>query len=298
MTRRKDTANRARKEKDKKNRQGGRGFGKGFGKGNGKRGGGGTNGGYGEKCKRHSNGNHAWEQCSCYFNLKNQQQAINNLADDLADNLADDPEVAAADQEEDQTKATIVSLRRTLPRIFYTLISNSNKMDTPALGRRRLGQRQSMRIQASTTMESDNDDTPIPMLQILGRNKSSGSISSLTTTRSRRSCPATAIPLLHNHKADDKKPTPTLLLELDRDGGDSDEEGSLAAAFDVQKQWYDNGEDDNKNNNQNNELHVGMQDRYHYKDGTQVEEATTYPKPSQDYSPSDNKHGRKMVKSR
>lgn len=44
--------------------------------------------------------------------------------------------------------------------------------------------------------------------------------------------------------------------ELDRDGGDSDEEGSLAAAFDVQIQWCNSGEDDNKNNNKNDKLHV------------------------------------------
>eukprot|EP00536_Pseudo-nitzschia_multiseries_P011889 jgi/Psemu1/30410/gm1.30410_g len=65
------------------------------------------------------------------------------------------------------------------------------------------------------------------------------------------------------------KPTPMLLLydvvtpcysELDRDGGDSDEEGSLAAAFDVQIQGCNRGEDDNKNNNKNDKLHVGMQD--------------------------------------
>eukprot|EP00536_Pseudo-nitzschia_multiseries_P016483 jgi/Psemu1/46350/gm1.46350_g len=86
--------------------------------------------------------------------------------------------------------------------------------------------------------------------------------------------------------------------ELDRDGGDSDEEGSLAAAFDVQmgcKMGGNNSKeedvDDNENNNNkndDNELHVRMQDGYYNKDGTLVEEATTYSKPPQDYSPSDN----------
>eukprot|EP00536_Pseudo-nitzschia_multiseries_P017657 jgi/Psemu1/51923/gm1.51923_g len=77
--------------------------------------------------------------------------------------------------------------------------------------------------------------------------------------------------------------------ELDRDGGNRDEEGSLAAAFDVQILGCNNSEHNtadgnNNNNNNNNELHVGMQDGYYYKDGTQVEEATTYPKPPpQDY---------------
>eukprot|EP00536_Pseudo-nitzschia_multiseries_P014877 jgi/Psemu1/40449/gm1.40449_g len=149
------------------------------------------------------------------------------------------------------------------------------------------------------------------MLQmLLGRNESSsGTISSLTTTRSRRSCPATAIPL-HNHEAyeadeeegadeADVDATSTMMLShnVTQDGGDSDEEGSLAAAFDVQIQGCNNGKDEdaavidknnNNNNNKNDELHVGMQDGYYYKDGTQVEEATTYPKPPQDYSPSDN----------
>eukprot|EP00536_Pseudo-nitzschia_multiseries_P010260 jgi/Psemu1/25419/gm1.25419_g len=169
-------------------------------------------------------------------------------------------------------------------------------------------------------MESeDADDTPIPMLQILGRNESSGTISSLITTRSRISCEATAIPLLNPeaddndddaNEADAKATSSTMMLshrvtqsqikqnnhwneELDRDGGDSDEEGSLADAFDVQIQGCNNGKDkdaadNNNNNNNNNELHVGMQGGYYYKDGTQVEEATTYPKPPQDYSSSDN----------
>eukprot|EP00536_Pseudo-nitzschia_multiseries_P005825 jgi/Psemu1/13658/gm1.13658_g len=86
--------------------------------------------------------------------------------------------------------------------------------------------------------------------------------------------------------------------ELDRDGGDSCEKGSLAAAFDVQmgcKMGCNNSKEDNvdgnnNNNNKNNddELHVGMQDGYYYKDGTQVEEATTYPNPPQEYPPTDN----------
>eukprot|EP00536_Pseudo-nitzschia_multiseries_P006719 jgi/Psemu1/15930/gm1.15930_g len=195
-------------------------------------------------------------------------------------------------------------------------------METPASGR----QRQSMWIQAST-MESDADNTPIPMLQILGRNASSGTISSLTTTRSRISYQVTVIPPLHNPRADDNEAdngkadddeadgkddanaTSTMMLshnatqsqisqinqknhwdeELDRDVGDSDEKGLLAAAFSAQIQGCNSGEDVNKNNNKNDKLlHVGMQDGYYYKDGTQVEEATTYPKPPQDYSPPDN----------
>eukprot|EP00536_Pseudo-nitzschia_multiseries_P005245 jgi/Psemu1/12032/gm1.12032_g len=188
----------------------------------------------------------------------------------------------------------------------YTLISNS-KMDTPASGRQ---QRQSMQTRAST-MESDNADTPIAILQI-GRNKSSGNISSLPTTsglgaitRFTRSCP---VILLH-HKADDGDKedadkadnNATMMLthnnELDRDGGDSDEEGSLAADFDVQT-GCNNSKDKDKdkdkdnadgNNNNGDELHVGVKDGYYYyKDGTQVEETTTYPKPPQDYTPSDN----------
>eukprot|EP00536_Pseudo-nitzschia_multiseries_P016788 jgi/Psemu1/47787/gm1.47787_g len=76
-----------------------------------------------------------------------------------------------------------------------------------------------------------------------------------------------------------------------------DEEGSLAAAFDVQIQGCNNSEDEdaagandnnNNNNNNNGEFHVGIQDGYYYNNGTQVEEATTYPKPPQDYLPSDN----------
>eukprot|EP00536_Pseudo-nitzschia_multiseries_P000317 jgi/Psemu1/691/gm1.691_g len=61
-------------------------------------------------------------------------------------------------------------------------------------------------------------------------------------------------------------------------------------------QGCNNGDDEDavdtttttNNNNKNDELHVGMQDGYYYKDRTQVEEATTYPNPAQDYSPSDN----------
>eukprot|EP00536_Pseudo-nitzschia_multiseries_P007128 jgi/Psemu1/17093/gm1.17093_g len=158
-----------------------------------------------------------------------------------------------------------------------------------------------------------SDDTPIPMLQI-GRNKSSGTISSLTTrTRSRRrSFPATVVLLLQNHEADDNNDnkekdadkadadaTATSMMfthnvtqsqinqnnhcdeELvDRDGGNCDEEGSLLAG--------DNAADIIIINNNNDELHVGIQDGYYYNDGTQVEEATAYPKPPQDYSPSDN----------
>eukprot|EP00536_Pseudo-nitzschia_multiseries_P006641 jgi/Psemu1/15790/gm1.15790_g len=71
--------------------------------------------------------------------------------------------------------------------------------------------------------------------------------------------------------------------ELDRDGGDSDEEGSLAAAFDVQmgcKMGCNNSKeedaDSNNNSNKNNELHVGMQD------------SNNLPQALTRYSPSDN----------
>eukprot|EP00536_Pseudo-nitzschia_multiseries_P016987 jgi/Psemu1/48827/gm1.48827_g len=170
-------------------------------------------------------------------------------------------------------------------------------------------------------MESNADDTPIPMLQILGRNESSGTSQPYHYTTLGGADDKTG-----EGEADDEAEadadaaaTSTMMLsrnatqsqinqhnhwdkELDRDGGDSDEEGSLAAAFDVQIQWCNSGEDDNKNNNKNDKLHLigpkarkidgrdisgklhaGMQDGYYYKDGTQVEEATTYPKPRQDY---------------
>eukprot|EP00536_Pseudo-nitzschia_multiseries_P007606 jgi/Psemu1/18328/gm1.18328_g len=137
-------------------------------------------------------------------------------------------------------------------------------------------------------MESDADDTPIPMLRI-GRNESStsGNISSLR----RRSCSADDADANKEEDADeanaDADATATIMMlthnELDRDGEeDSDEEGSLAAAFDIDAADIDN--------NSNNELYVGMQDGYYYykDDGTQVEETTTYSKPPQDYSPSDS----------
>eukprot|EP00536_Pseudo-nitzschia_multiseries_P003448 jgi/Psemu1/7799/gm1.7799_g len=69
MTRRKDNADKMKKEKDKRNKQGEPGFGQGFGRGNCRGGNGG--GRYRERCKRHPNGNHTWEQC--YSNPKNQQ---------------------------------------------------------------------------------------------------------------------------------------------------------------------------------------------------------------------------------
>eukprot|EP00536_Pseudo-nitzschia_multiseries_P012050 jgi/Psemu1/30771/gm1.30771_g len=143
-------------------------------------------------------------------------------------------------------------------------------------------------------------------------NESSGTISSLTTTRSRISCQAKAIPLHNpgadnkadNGKADDNEAdneadadatltvdaTSTMMLSHNVT---HDEEGSLAAAFDVQIQRCNNSEDEdaagaNDNNNNNGEFHVGIQNGYYYNNGTQVEEATTYPKPPQDYLPSDN----------
>eukprot|EP00536_Pseudo-nitzschia_multiseries_P010118 jgi/Psemu1/25047/gm1.25047_g len=67
---------------------------------------------------------------------------------------------------------------------------------------------------------------------------------------------------------------------LNMDGGDSDKEGSLAAAFDVLQMGCFN----NNNNNKDN-----VDDGYYYKDRTQVEEATTYPKPLDEYFPSDPK---------
>eukprot|EP00536_Pseudo-nitzschia_multiseries_P014261 jgi/Psemu1/38086/gm1.38086_g len=146
-------------------------------------------------------------------------------------------------------------------------------------------------------MESDTD-TPIPMLQILGRNKSSGTISSLTTTRStdndneeeeeeeeeedgdkadKADADATSA-MISSHNVTQYKAATTARTTL-RTGNNNSSSSSSSSNNNS------SNSNSNSNINKNNELHVGMQDGYYYKGGTHVEEATTYPKPPQDYSP-------------
>eukprot|EP00536_Pseudo-nitzschia_multiseries_P006400 jgi/Psemu1/15134/gm1.15134_g len=113
-------------------------------------------------------------------------------------------------------------------------------------------------------------------------NESSGTISSLTTTtRSRISCEAIAIQPLLTHEADDDG------KDVDKADADSTSSTMMLSHNVTQYKGATRDDDDdnnavdanNNNKNKNDKLHVGMQDGYYYKDGTQ---------PPQDYSPSDN----------